>query len=60
MRGLRVRGNAVLNMAWQDGTLAEAELSAQSDFDQEVCCGPFRRRVVLRAGGKIVLNGELR
>lgn len=60
VRGLRVRGNAVLNMTWKDGTLAEAELSAQSDFDQEVCCGPFRRRVVLRAGGKIVLNGELR
>lgn len=57
--GLRLRGNAGLSMTWQDGTLQQAVLTADSPLHLTLCCRDKTRTVELAAGQTLRLNGEL-
>lgn len=57
--GLRLRGNAGLSMTWQDGTLQQAVLTADSPLYLTLCYRDRTRTVELAAGQTLRLNGEL-
>lgn len=50
VRGLRLVGNAGLEMCWRDGRLVKAVITADSDYDANVICGAEQYTVKLRAG----------
>ena len=59
VHGLRLRGNAGLSMAWQDGALQEAVITADSPLELTLRLGPHARAIRLNAGESIRLNGVL-
>ncbi len=59
-KGLRVRGNAEVNISWKDGALQSMELMPESDLAVTLCYGDTERKVVLAAGERYGFDGMLR
>lgn len=55
VRGLRLIGNAGLDLSWEMGLLKEARLHADSDFECELIYGSIRRPISLKAGEEALL-----
>ena len=55
VRGLRLAGDAELNMQWQNGELVRAEISAEKDYDTTVIYHGEAKKVNCKAGEKIKL-----
>ena len=55
VRGLRLAGDAELNMQWQHGELVRAEISAEKDYDTTVIYHGEAKKVNCKAGEKIKL-----
>ena len=56
VRGLRLAGDAELNMQWQNGELVRAEISAEKDYDTTVIYHGEAKKVNCKAGEKIKLK----
>lgn len=52
VRGLRLVGNAELEMYWREGRLVRASVTAYSDYDTTVICGGASTVLKLKAGEK--------
>lgn len=52
VRGLRLVGNAELEMCWREGRLVQASVTAYSDYDTTVICGRASMVLKLKAGEK--------
>lgn len=50
VKGLRLAGNAELEMHWHEGKLTKAVITAQKDYDTIVICGSEYIAVKLKAG----------
>lgn len=50
VKGLRLAGNAELEMRWHQGQLTKAVITAQKDYDTTVICGTEHIAVKLQAG----------
>ena len=58
--GLRARGNAEVALAWSDGRLTSAVVTAHAPLRSTVRCGGRSAAVELDAGETVVLDGSLR
>lgn len=59
VRGLWLEGGLRADLAWQDGRLARARLTAALPWQGEVRCAGAKAAVALKAGGAVCLDGRL-
>lgn len=56
VRGLRLRGNAGIDMTWREGRLVKAEIHADSDYGTDLVYGGKQISVCLKAGESRILE----
>ncbi len=59
VRGLRLLGNAGIDMTWKEGKLVSAVIHGDSDYDMDVVYGGKRIHVTLKAGESRQLDFEI-
>lgn len=55
VRGLKIVGNAEVNISWENGHMNDVEIHALSDYDSDVIYGEKTKRVTLAAGERMII-----
>jgi alpha-L-fucosidase 2 len=56
VKGIRIRGNATVNLFWTNGKLDHADIFPESDFDAWICYDGNQTLYSFRSGEKIVYS----
>lgn len=59
VKGLRVVGNASVDLAWKDGKLVEFAIYADSDYNGTLVYGKKKNLIYIEKGKSIQVNGQL-
>lgn len=58
VKGLRIRGNATVDLSWKEGVLERCQIHAGSDLDTRIRYGEHSRPLRIRAGESAVYTAE--
>ena len=59
VKGLRVVGNASVDLAWKDGKLVEFAIYADSEYNGTLVYGKKKSLIYIEKGKSIQVNGQL-
>lgn len=59
VKGLRVVGNASVDLAWKDGKLVEFAIYADSEYNRTLVYGKKKSLIYIEKGKSIQVNGQL-
>lgn len=59
VKGLRVVGNASVDLAWKDGKLVEFAIYAESEYNGTLVYGKKKSLIYIEKGKSIQVNGQL-
>ena len=58
VRGLRIQGNASIDISWQGGVLGQCQIHAASDLDTLIQYGEVTRPLRIEAGESAVFTAD--